>query len=238
MLSAVLAKSDFFRTKAATRRLKNLLPKYKIRESQKLIRRLTGKSQDPPSPEKSHPEEKSVENFLIRKKLLSKCSSKRARLRTNLINGFFKSIVGNVREDLRMCLDKLRRGDALSEAPSEGLSLGEAPSEGMPKIEETFEESVEDSRLESPIRKATQHNLIVDSHVFDLKLSKIQKAGEEHRFIETGPFNFTTNETGRTHQTRGTSTLTTPTSTSASKTPSTSTLNSSQRRPNWTSSTK
>lgn len=89
---------------------------------------------------------------------------------------------------------------------------------GMPKIEETFEESVEDSRMDSPIRKIGHNQQMVDSQIFGLKLSKIQKIGEEHRFIDADNFNFTSNETGTNNQKRGTSTRTSPNSTSASKT--------------------
>ena len=229
MLKLVLSKTKDFQKKAVLKRLKILIPKYKIRQSQRLIRRLTGKKGLlPPSPEK---EDNSVENFLIRKKLFSQCFKKRKRLRNNLIGAFFKSIINNYKEKLRNCLFALIdiRNDIINlenyESGEDEFFEDEEVYEeqenfqfedqdfedhdyedlkkhgnniGMSKIEETFEESVYDSRLESPIRKIVKNpNLLMDSQAFNLKLSKIQQMGEEHKFIETGNFNFTTHETGK-----------------------------------------
>jgi hypothetical protein len=74
----------------------------------------------------------------------------------------------------------------------------------MSKIEEAnednYEESIECSKMDSPERKMNiDPHVLVDSQVFDLKLSKIQKIGEEHRFIESDHLNFTSNETGNKH---------------------------------------
>lgn len=230
MLKLVLSKTENFQKKAVLKRLKILIPKYKIRQSQKYIRRFTGQNDDhPPSPEK---EDNSIENFLIRKKLFNQCHNKKEKLKNNLISAFFKSIINNYKERLRNCLFILsdERNDTInlenyqSEEEfyenedyeekdyefeeDEGEYIDQEYEEeedkiqdidiGMSKIEETFEESVYDSKLESPIRKNIKNpNLLMDSQAFNLKLSKIQQMGEEHKFIETDNFNFTTHETGK-----------------------------------------
>ena len=273
MITYLLSKTDDFQKKAVIKRLKILIPKYKIRQSQTYIRSLTGK-QDlySLSPEKK---DNSMSNFIIRKKLLNRCHQKRDQLRNNLIGVFFKSIINNYKERLRNCLfilssqriDSLEydkydsidkelyhEDDHLEDENQYGFEEqkedhineeddqyefdendedyeGEYDNDGeyiddnddsegdyqenynqefyeeemrkdeidigMSKIEETFEESIDDSRLDSPTRKLIKNpNLLIDSQAFNLKLSKIQQAGEEHNFIDTGNFNFTTHETG------------------------------------------
>lgn len=65
--------------------------------------------------------------------------------------------------------------------------------------EETYEESMDCSKMDSPVRKQNLRlNTILDSQVFDLKLSKIPKIGDEHRIIESSQLNFASNETGST----------------------------------------
>lgn len=242
MLGYFLSRTEEFQQMSAIKRLQNLLPKYRIRESQRFIQRFTGEAQESPRSGDSDAEDKAlVENFFIRKQTLNQCSAKRAGFKESLLKTFLKLVAEKLQIKRRLCLLKLGEVDsrasrfegesqgreeyfeepqfALEEqynfgeedsekdfsdeegAPSVEESFGEEAPEaehfGMPKIEETFEESVEDSRLDSPIRKMGKTGqALVDSQIFRLKLSKIQKAGEEHRFIEAEAFNFTSNETG------------------------------------------
>ena len=75
--------------------------------------------------------------------------------------------------------------------------------QGMPQIDEMNEEG-DDSQMDSPdTRKKIRvcksgANLLVGSHVFDLKLSRIPNfIGEERGFIDADNFNFTSYETGK-----------------------------------------
>jgi hypothetical protein len=244
MLNYFLSKTENFQKKAVFTRVKNLIPKYKIRESQKFIRRLTGRNDEEEKEVVVYSkEDKAVENFLIRKNVFNKCLSKKNHFKNNLMKSFLKMMVGKMKFTIRLCLERLiENGDQNSECKEEydeyfeeeeeiggeeeydyeehleedyeyEEEINEDREDGeygedeevqaddhmMPKIEETFEESVEDSRMESPIRKIvnSNNNLIVDSQVFGLKLSRIPKAGEEHKFIDTDHFNFTSNETGK-----------------------------------------
>ena len=264
MLWYVLCKTENFQKRAVLTRVKNLIPKYKIRESQKFIRRLTGRNEESMETPVEK-EDKSVENFLIRKNVFNKCFWRKRTLKSNFIRLFFKNMVGKIEFVKRICLGKLIENgveeidckedfgeyeyeedgvyyegmeddmahvedDIINGDVEDGLIDGDVEDElidgdvedelingdieddlvhveddpnreiqdhnMMSKIEETFEESVDDSRLESPIRKIN-NNLLVDSQVFGLKLSKIQKIGEEHRYIDSETFNFTTQESGR-----------------------------------------
>jgi hypothetical protein len=110
MLQKFLWKTNYYQSMAVIKRFKILIPKYRIRQSQKLIRKLTGKKNiSIPSPKNVSDDSKFIENFLLRKKIFNKCLIRRTILKNGLINGFFKSIINNIREDMRFCLDKLSR---------------------------------------------------------------------------------------------------------------------------------
>lgn len=198
MLGHYLSKTDDFQKTAVVKRLQNLLPKYRIRESQKFIRRCMGGLDDSgEAPADDSKEDVWTENFLIRKNVLNRCGSDRSVFESKLLTTFFKRLIATVHLKQRNCflrLGGLDEQESVSDAERFHSELGLADEEqfefedneeyaGESESEEAHEESAEE-HYGMPKIEETFEESVEDSRMD----SPIRKMGHSERIMDSQIF--------------------------------------------------